>query len=74
VAGEIVIGVLTRTGSAAAVALSGPADAPRFWARREFALVSAALPAQPYHAAAGMALPAASQMIGQVERDAEAAA
>jgi len=69
-----VIGVLTRTGSAAAVALSGPADAPRFWARREFALVSAALPAQPYHAAAGMALPAASQMIGQVERDAEAAA
>ena len=34
----VVVGVVTRTGSAVAVALSGPADTPRFRARREFGL------------------------------------
>ena len=68
------IGVVTRTGSAVAVALTGPADAPRFRARREFGLTRPGLAAQPYHAAADLDLAAAAQLIGQVGRAAEAAA
>ena len=68
------IGVVARTGSAVAVALSGPAVAPRFWARREIELVPPGLPAQPYHAAAGLNLAAAGQLIGQVMHGAEQAA
>jgi hypothetical protein len=56
------------------VALSGPADAPRFRARWEFALTSPGLAVQPYHAAAGLDLAAAEQLIGQVGRGAEQAA
>jgi len=52
--GAIVIGVVTRTGSAVAVALSGAADAPRFRGRRQIGLIPPDLPAQPYHAAAGL--------------------
>ena len=70
----IVIGVVTRTGSAVAVALSGPADTPRFRARRECGLTRPGLQAQPYHAAAGLDLAAAAQLIGQVGRAAEQAA
>jgi hypothetical protein len=70
----VVIGVVARTGSAVAVALSGPADAPRFRARREFGLTRPGLEAQPYHAAAGLDLAAAAQLIGQVGRTAEEAA
>ena len=54
--GEIVIGVVARTGSAVAVAVGGPAAAPRFLARREIGLVPSGLTAQPYHAAADMDL------------------
>ncbi len=54
--GGVVIGVVTRTGSAVLVALSGSADAPRFAARREIGLVPATLPAQPYHAAEDAAM------------------
>jgi hypothetical protein len=75
VAGDaIVIGVVTRTGSAVAVALSGSADAPRFLARREIGLMSPSLPAQPYHAAASLDLAAAGWMIGQAGHAAEDAA
>ena len=70
----IVIGVVTRTGSAVAVALSGSAGTPRFRARREIGLVQSGLPAQPYHAAAPLDLAAGGQMIGQVGRGAEQAA
>jgi hypothetical protein len=74
VAGAIVIGVVARTGSAVAVVLSGPAGTPRFWARREIELISPGLPVQPYHAAAGLDLPVAGQMVSQVARGAEQAA
>jgi hypothetical protein len=74
VAGAIIIGVVTRTGSAVAVALSGSAGTPRFRARREIGLVPPGLAAQPYHAAAGMDLGAARQMIGQAGCGAEQAA
>jgi hypothetical protein len=75
VAGEgVVIGVVTRTGSAVLLALAGPADAARFMARREVGLAPAALPAQPYHAAADLDLAAAEEMISRVEQAAEDAA
>src|SRR5262245_5394871 len=71
---EIVIGVVARTGSAVAVAVSGPAAAPRFLARREIELVPEGLAAQPYHAAAGLDLTAAGELIARVESAAENAA
>ena len=74
VTSTIVIGVVTRTGSAVAVTLSGPAATPRFRARREIGLVPPGLAAQPCHTAAGMDLAAAGQMIGQAESAAEQAA
>ena len=70
----IVIGVVARTGSAVAVALSGTAAAPRFRARREIELIPAGLAAQPYHAAASMDLAAAGELIAQTESAAEKAA
>ncbi len=68
------IGVLARTGSAVAVALSGTAAAPRFLARREIELVPPDLPRQPYHEAAGMDLAAAGELISRIESAAEKAA
>ena len=68
------IGVVAKTGSAAAVALSGTAAAPRFQARREIELISPGLDAQPYHAAASMDLAAAGELIAQVKAAAENAA
>ena len=68
------IGVVARTGSAVAVALSGTAGTPQFAGRREIELVPPGLVAQPYHAAAGLDLAAAGQLIGQVESAAENAA
>jgi len=73
-AGEVAVGVVTRTGSAVIVALNGVAAAPGFVARREVGLLTAALPAQPYHVAVGLDLAAAEEMIGQVERAAQEAA
>lgn len=67
----IVIGVMTRTGSAVAVALGGTAAAPRFRARREIELVPFGLVTQPYHAAAGLDLATAAELIAQVEAAAE---
>jgi hypothetical protein len=74
VAEAVVVGVVTRTGSAVAVALSGSADTPRFRARLEFGLSGPGLAVQPYHAAAGLDPAAAEQLIGQVGRGAERAA
>jgi hypothetical protein len=75
VAGEgVVTGVVTRSGWAVAISLSGLGTAPRFEARREIDLVPASLPAQPYHAAAGLELAAAEELIRQVEQQAEDAA
>lgn len=70
----IVIGVTAKTGSAVAVALSGTAIAPQLAGRREIELVPAGLAAQPYHAAAGLDLAAAAELIAQVESAAEKAA
>ena len=70
----IVIGVVARTGSAVAVALSGTAAAPRFRARREIGLLAPGLTAQPYHAAADLDLAAGGELIAQVESAAEQAA
>jgi hypothetical protein len=74
VTSAIVIGVVAKTGSAVAVALSGTAAAPRFAGRSEIELVPPGLVAQPYHAAAGLDLAAAGQLIAEVESAAEKAA
>src|SRR6266516_1970392 len=74
VTSAIVIGVVAKTGSAVTVALSGPATAPRFRARREIELIPPGFAVQPYHAAAGMDLAAAGELIAQVESAAEEAA
>jgi len=74
VTSTIVIGVMARTGSAVAVALSGTAAAPRFRARREIELVPSGLDAQPYHAAASMDLAVAGELIARTESAAEQAA
>lgn len=59
VKGAIVIGVMARTGSAIAIALSGTTAAPQYRARRDIELVPPGLVTQPYHAAAGLDLAAA---------------
>ncbi len=74
VTGAIVIGVAARTGSAGAIAVSGTAAAPRFLARRDIGLVPAGLASQPYHAAAGMDLAAAADLIARVKSAARHAA
>jgi hypothetical protein len=73
-ADPVTVGVMTRTGLAVAVALGGQAAAPRFLGRLEIALVPAHLPAQPYHAAAGLEPGAARTLVAQVELAAEDAA
>ncbi len=75
VAGEaIAIGLVARTGAAVAVVLSGDAAAPGLVARREIALVPAGMPAQPYHAAAGLAMADADKLVGRAERGVQEAA
>lgn len=66
--------MVTRTGSAVAVALSGTAALPRFLARSEIGLIPPGLPAQPYHEAAGLNLDDAVRTVGAVESAAERAA
>jgi hypothetical protein len=73
-AAAVTVGVMTRTGLAVTVALGGQAAAPRFLSRLEIALVPAHLPAQPYHAAAGLEPSAARTLVAQVELAAEDAA
>ena len=68
------LGVVTRTGSAVAVALRGQAGAPEFLGRWELDLAPGQLPAQPYHAAAGMPARDAHVLIEEASRAAEDAA
>ena len=72
--GAVAIGVVARTGSAVAVALTGTPSAPRFLARREIELVPPGLDRQPYHTAAGLDLASAGELVAQVESAAERAA
>jgi hypothetical protein len=71
---RVTVGVMTRTGWAVAIALSGDVTAPRFLSRLEIELVPAHLPAQPYHEAAGLESGAARALVTQVEVAAEEAA
>ncbi|HEY5990814.1 MAG TPA: hypothetical protein VIV12_31120 [Streptosporangiaceae bacterium] len=74
-AGEaIAIGAAARTGAAVVVALTGSAAAPRLVARQEIGLVPAGMPAQPFHAAVGLEMADAEEMVGQAERGVEEAA
>jgi hypothetical protein len=67
------IGVVTRTGWAVVVVLSGRGSAPSLLDRREVGLRGAGIPVQPYHAAAGLPADAAQELIGRAERGAEQA-
>jgi len=69
-----VLGVVTRTGSAVAVALRGQPGAPVFVGRWELDLAPGELPVQPYHAAAGLPAPDAYALIDEASRAAEDAA
>jgi hypothetical protein len=66
--------VVTRTGSAVAVALRGRPDAPVFLGRWELDLAPGPLPVQPYHEAAGLPAPQAHALIDAASRAAEDAA
>ena len=68
--GGIAVGVVARTGRAVVVIVRGTRDVPGFAVRREIELAGAGLPAQPYHAAAGLDLAAAGMLIGQAKRGA----
>jgi hypothetical protein len=70
----VTVGIVTRTGSAVAIALGGPAPTATFLGRLEIELAPAHLPAQPYHAAARLDVRAASALIAVVEQAAEDAA
>src|SRR5215467_10615091 len=71
---DLAVGVVTRTGSAVVVALSGPGSAPCFAGRWEIGLVGAGFPAQPYHMAADLDTAAADTLVGSAVRAAEDAA
>ena len=66
----IAVGVVARTGRAVVVMLQGSPDVPDFVARREIELAGPGLPAQPFHAAAGLDPAAARALIGRTERGA----
>ena len=68
------MGVVSRTGLAVVVAVSGVQEAARFAGRWEVGLAGADQPAQPYHAAAGLDLARAAELIGQAEQGAVEAA
>jgi hypothetical protein len=79
-ASVVTVGVVTRTGSAVAIALARPAPlgepapAATFQSRLEITLTPAHLPSQPYHAAAALDIRAANALIAEVEQAAEDAA
>lgn len=58
------LGVAPRSSSALVVALTGPPDV-RLLARTRVELVGDDLPAQAYHAAAGLPLPEAERLVGR---------
>jgi hypothetical protein len=71
---RVAFGATTRTGSVTLIALGGTRRRPVFAGRWEAALMPGDLPAQPYHAAAGLATAAAESLIGRGELAAEEAA
>jgi hypothetical protein len=71
---RVALGAMTRTGSVTLVAVCGTRRWPVFAGRWEAPLMPAGLPAQPYHAAADVAIDAAESMIGRGEAAAEEAA
>lgn len=68
---DVMFGVTTRTGSAVVIALVGSASSPRLAGRWDAELVPAAMPVQPYHAAADLKQAAAEQLVTRVEDAAE---
>lgn len=73
-AGPVALGVVTRSGSATVIAVSGSVRRPSVVGRHQLVLVSQDLPSQPYHAAAGEDLETARNLIGRVEAEAESSA
>jgi hypothetical protein len=71
---RVALGATTRTGSVTLIAVCGTRRWPVFAGRWEAPLMPAGLPAQPYHAAAEVAIEAAESMIGRGEAAAEEAA
>lgn len=57
------MGIAPRTSSAVIVCVAGPAERPRLVDRRRIELAGPGLPAQAYHAAAGLDLSAAAELI-----------
>ena len=71
---RVALGAMTRTGSVTLIALCGTRRWPVFAGRWEAPLMPDYLPAQPYHAAADLAIEAAESMVGRGEAAAEEAA
>jgi predicted Zn-ribbon and HTH transcriptional regulator len=68
------VGIVARTGSAVAVAVTGSPRRPEFAGRWPIDLVPDDLPRQPYHAAADAEPSDAEEIVHRVERAATAAA
>jgi hypothetical protein len=64
------LGIWPRSSSAVLVAVSGPLDRPRLLVRQHIDLVGEDLPAQAYHAAAGLNLAEAEALIERWARSA----
>lgn len=71
---HVAFGVMTRTGTATVIALSGTPNRPQFAGRRELVLTPPSLPRQPYHAAAELDVAAAEALVDRVQAAAETAA
>ncbi|MBF8193411.1 hypothetical protein ITP53_48620 [Nonomuraea sp. K274] len=72
--GSVAIGVRDHCGWAVVVAVAGAPETPQVVLRRRVTLLDdPALPDQPYHAAAGLGLDTAADLIGRVERSARTA-
>jgi hypothetical protein len=71
---RVALGAITRTGSVTLIAVCGTRRWPVFAGRWDAPLMPDGLPAQPYHAAAGLAIEAAESMIGRGEAAAHDAA
>ena len=73
--GQAAIGVKDHCGGAMLVALGGEPGAPEVLVRERVTLLAdPALPDQPYHAAAGLDLSAAGELVARVEQAARTAA
>jgi hypothetical protein len=73
--GHAALGVKDHCGWAVLVAVGGTPEAPRVLLRERVTLLAdPSLPDQPYHAAAGLDLAAAGELIAGVEREARTAA